>query len=370
MKFFHVVGTRPNFVKANPVIQGLNDLVGRDSQVIVHTGQHYSESLSSQIMSDLNMPTPDINLAVGSGTHAYQTAGVMTSLEDYLKTQVPGIGIVYGDVNSSLAAALVFSKLGWPLVHIEAGLRSNDMSMPEEINRKVIDAVADLLLVTSEDAVGNLINEGHKPSSIRFVGNTMIDSLFNIRANFEKDSPSDTTDSSTQFVLATFHRPGNVDDPERLAEIVKGVVEISSKVNVVVTLHPRAQESFEKAIDAGAHGIELLGPQSYKQFLTLLSKAKAVVTDSGGVQEESTVFGTPCFTVRSNTERPITVTHGTNRLVEPRDLTHTFEEFLGEIDGPKERKIPPLWDGKAGPRAALEILNFSGTSLKANLRRG
>jgi UDP-N-acetylglucosamine 2-epimerase (non-hydrolysing) len=335
----HVIGTRPNFPKAAPVLRALDDL--GVPQLLVHTGQHYSDELSAIFFRQLDLPAPDFNLGVGSGTHAQQTAAVMVALEKVLTTSVrPSMVVVYGDVNSTLAAALVASKLGIPVAHVEAGLRSHDRSMPEELNRIVIDQLSDLLFATSPDAVAHLAASGIPADRIHFVGNPMIDTLLACRSRFVRPAFSG-------YVAATLHRPANVDAPT--LSLVKALHAVADQIDLVLPLHPRGRPSLQAAGLFDHPRVRVLDPMGYLEFLGLLEGASAVVTDSGGVQEETTVLGVPCFTLRPNTERPVTITHGTNRLTTPESLPEDVAAALS-APRPSARPIPPLWDGHAGPR--------------------
>ncbi|MFO7778042.1 MAG: UDP-N-acetylglucosamine 2-epimerase (non-hydrolyzing) [Nitriliruptoraceae bacterium] len=351
----HIVGARPNFMKAAPVVDAL--AMREVVQLIVHTGQHYDERMSDIFFRELGLPEPDVNLGVGSGSHAIQTAALLTGLESTVLEHRPDAVVVYGDVNSTIAAALVCAKLGVPLVHVEAGLRSFDMTMPEEVNRRVTDILADLLLVTSAEAYGHLGNEGCDLDRIRFVGNPMIDTLLRHRARFDPVPVRAAAALPDEVVIATLHRPANVDDPEVAARIVTALKTVAAEVDVVVPLHPRGRQRLADLGLVSGGGLHVIDPLGYIDFLSLVSGAALVLTDSGGVQEETTILDVPCLTVRPNTERPITITHGTNRLVTPDDVAGAALEILrGQTSFPTER--PPLWDGQAGMRAASEIVAF------------
>jgi UDP-N-acetylglucosamine 2-epimerase (non-hydrolysing) len=345
----HVVGARPNFMKAGPVVKAL---AARGApQLVVHTGQHYDRALSQVFFDDLGLSEPDLNLEVGSGSQARQTAALLTALEEALPPLGPAIVVVYGDVNSTLAAALVASKGSIPLAHVEAGLRSFDRTMPEEINRVVTDALADLLFVTSPEAIDNLRREGAPAARIHFVGNPMIDTLLANLARFDSEAARRAHGLEGRYAVATLHRPANVDTPAAAAALVEMLTGVAAQLPVVLPLHPRGRATLEAAGLAALPGLRVVEPLGYVEFVSLVRGAVVVVTDSGGIQEETTILGVPCLTVRPNTERPITVTHGTNRLVSPAEVPTAVAEVLerGPIEPPKP---PPLWDGRAGERIA------------------
>ena len=344
----HVTGARPNFPKAAPVVRALDRL--GVPQELVHTGQHYDERMSDVFFRQLGLPEPDINLGVGSGSHAAQTAAIMIGLEQVFLDRQPGLVMVYGDVNSTVAAALVAAKMGIPLAHVEAGLRSFDMTMPEEVNRRLTDQLSDLLFVTSPEAIGHLANEGLDVERVHFVGNPMIDTLLANLDKFDADSARRAHGLSERYLVATLHRPSNVDDPVVAKEIVAALHQIAEDVEVFIPLHPRGRDVLDQA-GLGAHArVRVEEPVGYVEFMSLVRGAVAVLTDSGGVQEETTVLGVPCLTMRPNTERPITVTHGTNQLVRRDGIVDAFRQITEKSSSP--RRIPPLWDGKAGPRIA------------------
>jgi UDP-N-acetylglucosamine 2-epimerase (non-hydrolysing) len=350
LKLLHVVGARPNFPKLAPVHRAA---VARGlEQFVLHTGQHYDDSLSAAFFRDLGISEPDVNLAVGSGTHAGQTARIMERIEPVLTEQKPDWVVVYGDVNSTAATSLVAAKLGLPLAHVEAGLRSYDRSMPEEINRMVTDRLADLLLTPSPDADEILRREGEPESEIVFVGNVMIDSLQFALAAARQSGFRSRIGADDCTVVVTLHRPSNVDDPQRLLEIVSALREIAEERPVVFPIHPRTGQRLR---DAGAclGRVHVLQPIAYLEMLDLVAGAAAVVTDSGGLQEETTALGVPCLTVRENTERPITITEGTNRLVpDPRELAAAVRAARR----PQSWSAPAGWDGKAGERVVDALL--------------
>jgi UDP-N-acetylglucosamine 2-epimerase (non-hydrolysing) len=347
----HVTGARPNFPKAAPVLAALAGL----DQLLVHTGQHYDDRLSRVFFEELGLPEPDVNLGVGSGSHASQTAAVMVGLEELFLTRRPRLVMVYGDVNSTLAAALVAAKLRIPVAHVEAGLRSFDDSMPEEINRRVTDQISDLLLVTSAEAVGHLAREGVAAHRIHFVGNPMIDTLL---AHLDAMV---VPASDGPYLVATLHRPANVDDPAAVARLVSVLHKAAERMPVVIPVHPRGAAALAAAGLASSGSVRVTEPLPYTRFLGLVRGAAAVLTDSGGVQEETTVLGVPCLTMRPNTERPVTITHGTNRLVDVDDLLPALDEVLARPAGPRPAPAadrPPLWDGSAGPRIARVVREF------------
>lgn len=355
MKVLHLVGTRPNFMKVAPVMAALSD---HDvEQRLVHTGQHYDQALSDAFFEDLDLPYPDHFLNVGSGTHAEQTARVMLGLEPILVTGRPDLIVVPGDVNSTMAAAITAVKLGVPVAHLEAGLRSRDRSMPEEHNRVVTDHVADLLLTPSRDADRNLVAEGVPQERIAFVGNTMIDSL-RLHEHAARSLDVAAEDYGVKgHVLVTLHRPSLVDHPERLLEVMVALEDVASTRPVLFPVHPRTAKALDSAGWTPGR-VRILGPQGYLRFLSLEASASAVLTDSGGVQEETTALGVPCFTLRANTERPITVEEGTNVVVGVgREAVERFKELVATLSPAEGRSVPEGWDGRAGTRVAEEILN-------------
>jgi UDP-N-acetylglucosamine 2-epimerase (non-hydrolysing) len=342
----HVVGARPNFVKAAPVLRAIRERGVR--QTLVHTGQHYDGNMSDVFFTQLDIPEPDFNLEVGSGSHASQTAEIMRRFEPVVLERKPDLTLVYGDVNSTVAAALVCSKLLIPVGHVEAGLRSFDRTMPEEINRIVTDRLSDVLFTPSEDGDANLLREGVPKERIHFVGNVMIDSLIRLLPA-ARNCPKNGFPE--RFALVTLHRPSNVDDFETLRELLNALARVSKDLNIVFPVHPRTRQRItEFGIDS--QNLRLLDPLPYIEFLSLQTRAAVVITDSGGIQEETTYLGVPCLTLRPNTERPITVTSGTNILVGD-DRGRLIAE-LGKIMEGKQKKgvTPPLWDGRTGDRIA------------------
>jgi UDP-N-acetylglucosamine 2-epimerase (non-hydrolysing) len=347
MHILHIVGARPNFMKAAPVSRALAERSGI-VQTFVHTGQHYDANMSDIFFSQLGMPEPTVNLEVGSGSHAWQTAEIMRRFEPVLFDVKPDLVLVYGDVNSTVAAALVCSKLLVPVGHVEAGLRSFDRTMAEEINRMVTDRLADVLFTPSEDGDANLQQEGISTKKIHRVGNVMIDSLVRLLPCAQHKP---TNGLPARYALVTLHRPSNVDDSATLRGILESLLKVSKHLGVVFPIHPRTSQRIQEfGIDA--QRLHLLPPLPYIEFLALQTRAAVVITDSGGIQEETTYLGIPCLTLRDNTERPITVTMGTNVLV-GRDTDKLSRELGKILDGKaKSGVVPPLWDGHAGERIA------------------
>ncbi len=353
----HVLGARPNFPKAAPVIEALAN--AGHQQLVVHTGQHYDRAMSEVFFEQLGLPRPDVNFGVGSGSHASQTAAVMNHLDAFYAENPTSLTVVYGDVNSTVAAALVCSKLHIPLAHVEAGLRSFDRRMPEEVNRLVVDALSDLLFTTSPDANVHLGHEGVAEEKIRFVGNPMIDTLLRNLDRFDPQAARDLV-GEPEFVVATIHRPSNVDDPAQAAALVQALHEVADDHKLVIPLHPRGRAVLEAAGLTSHPRVMVIDPLGYIEFMGLVRAALGVITDSGGVQEESTVLGVPCFTLRENTERPVTITHGTNRLVTVDDLASTLKSVVADPNS-RHGRVPPLWDGQAGERIAYDISNWLKT---------
>jgi UDP-N-acetylglucosamine 2-epimerase (non-hydrolysing) len=342
----HVVGARPNFVKAAPVLRATGQRGIR--QTLVHTGQHYDRNMSDIFFTQLGLPEPDINLEVGSGSHAWQTAEIMLRFEAAVVEAKPDIVLVYGDVNSTIAAALVCSKLLLPVAHVEAGLRSFDRTMPEEINRIVTDQLSEVLFTPSGDGNENLLREGVSQDRIHLVGNVMIDTLVRLLPAARSCAKNGLPD---RFALVTLHRPSNVDNTENLEEILNSLAEVSTELKIIFPVHPRTRQRIaESGLNTGQ--LSLLEPMPYIEFLSLESHAQFVITDSGGIQEETTYLGVPCLTMRSNTERPVTVTAGTNILVGD-DRLKLVAEVRNILEGKaKKGVIPPLWDGHSGERIA------------------
>lgn len=356
LKLMLIAGARPNFMKVAPLMKAIarhnaGGAPPKIQAVLVHTGQHYDEKMSEVFFRELGIPAPDVNLEVGSGSHAAQTANIMLRFEPVLLEHKPDWLVVVGDVNSTMACTLVASKLGIKVAHVEAGLRSFDRTMPEEINRLVTDALADLLLTPSEDASENLRREGAPEEKIRMVGNIMIDSLVD---NLEQARRSPILRNlgiePGKYVYVTLHRPANVDDRETLGRILRELAEISNRLPILFPVHPRTRQriatfQFDSLLN---DRIRLLGPLGYHDSLHLTENARLVLTDSGGLQEESTFFQTPCLTLRPNTERPVTCTVGSNRLTSPDRLRGDVTSVLGNV--PRFGSQPPAWDGMTSDR--------------------
>jgi len=358
MKILHLIAAaRPNFMKIAPLYHALAKEVWA-SPVIVHTGQHYDLNMSDTFFHDLGLPEPHIHLNVGSGTHAEQTGKVLIAYEKVLLAKRPDLVVVVGDVNSTMAATLTAVKLGIKVAHLEAGLRSFDRTMPEEINRIVTDSLADLLWTPSPDGDENLLREGVAPDKIQRVGNIMIDSLEMLRSRIEKENICDKLElTPTGYGLVTLHRPANVDDPALLRGICQALQRVAEKITLVFPVHPRTRKSLDSfgLLDGlGSHpGLHLTNPISYIPFMNLVFNCRFVLTDSGGIQEETTYLGIPCLTLRPNTERPITVTQGTNRLCALQDIEVNIENILKNAN--QSRTVPDLWDGHTAARVCKSI---------------
>jgi UDP-N-acetylglucosamine 2-epimerase (non-hydrolysing) len=356
MRILYVVGTRPNFVKTAPVIGALRARHPEGRHTIVHTGQHYDRLMSEVFLSELGVPAPDHMLEVGSGSHAAQTARTMERLEPVLADEQPDLVMAPGDVNSTLAAALTAVKMGIPVAHIESGLRSFDMTMPEEVNRIVADRFAEWLFLHSPEAVTNLRAEGIPDERMHMVGNTMIDTLVALEGRFRAAGAAARLGVEPgSYLLVTLHRPALVDGP-LLGETVAQLAALAREIPVLFPVHPRTRKMME-GLEPGAPGLHLTDPLGYLDFLSLIADARAVLTDSGGIQEETTYLGVPCFTLRDNTERPVTVTSGTNTLLglNPSAISRIpalLEEGRRMPPGP-----PPLWDGRAAERIADVVLS-------------
>ncbi len=363
LKVINVVGARPNFMKVAPIVEAMRRRASEFTPLVVHTGQHYDERMSAAFFRDLQLPAPDVYLGVGSGSHAQQTAAVMQRFEPVVLEEKPDWVLVVGDVNSTLACALVCSKLNIPVAHVEAGLRSRDRTMPEELNRLLTDQLADLLLTPSEDADRNLLSEGIPRERIRLVGNVMIDSLFKQLALAEaSDVRARFSVEGRDYAVVTLHRPSNVDDPEALRRILRALARVSRRLPVVFPVHPRTLKRIEEF--GLTEESELWGdyrvtePLGYLDFLRLYSGARLVLTDSGGIQEETTALGIPCLTLRENTERPVTIELGTNRIV-GTDTERILAEAEAALAGDSLKeppRIPPLWDGQTAGRILDALL--------------
>ncbi|MBK8047813.1 MAG: UDP-N-acetylglucosamine 2-epimerase (non-hydrolyzing) [Anaerolineales bacterium] len=357
MHVLHVVGARPNFMKVAPVLDDLR-CYPQVRQTLVHTGQHYDVNMSDVFFQQLGLPAPDFNLEVGSGSHAQQTAQILARFEPVVLEQKPDVVLVYGDVNSTVAAALVCAKLLIPVGHVEAGLRSGDRTMPEEINRLVTDQIADYLFTPSLDGNANLAREGVGAEKIHFVGNVMIDTLIRLLPAAEQSPILDTMRlAPSGYGLVTLHRPSNVDDPEELSALMGALDELAIRLPLVFPVHPRTRHRIGAArIGKSNDQLHLIDPVSYLDFIALQRGARFVITDSGGVQEETTWLGVPCLTLRANTERPVTVTQGTNQLL-GRDTGLLKAAVVQILEGRgKQGTIPPLWDGHAGERIAAILV--------------
>lgn len=354
----HVVGARPNFVKVAPVLRAMEARGGFRS-VVVHTGQHYDETMSAAFFRELGIPEPDVHLGVGSGTHAAQTAGVLEGIERVLVERGPDLVMVVGDVNSTLAGALAAVKLRIPVAHLEAGLRSRDRRMPEEINRLLTDQISDLCLTPARDADRNLLAEGIGSERIRFVGNVMVDTLDRVLPEVRGEAPAAAGDLPERgYVVVTLHRPSNVDRRDTLSGIFSALEEIARERPLVFPMHPRTRKQ-ARAFGLELRHVRVLEPLGYRAMLALQAGAGLVLTDSGGMQEETTVLGVPCLTLRDSTERPVTLTHGTNRLVpdrSPEAILAAFRASWGLAPPPGR---PEGWDGHAAERVAGALEEFS-----------
>ncbi len=367
LKIISVVGARPNFMKIAPIARAIEEHNRKGNQpemvsLIVHTGQHYDEKMSKLFFDDLGIPKPDYNLEVGSGSHACQTAEIMKRFEPVLQDEAPDYILVVGDVNSTIACALVAKKLGIKVIHVEAGLRSFDRTMPEEINRILTDAISDVLFITEPSAEKNLRDEGIPKEKIHFVGNVMIDTLLQHKAKAEKSTVlqelglTENSGSPVRpYAVLTLHRPSNVDNHAILSDILAAVSEISDRMVVVFPVHPRTLNQIKKTNIRLNAQVKLIDPLGYLDFMKLVFHSRFVMSDSGGIQEETTVLGIPCLTLRMNTERPVTVEQGTNIMVGV-DKSRILEESLKIIDGRcRKGSRPELWDGNAAHRM-VEIL--------------
>lgn len=368
LRIICVVGARPNFMKIAPIMGAFNRPDSGINARLLHTGQHYDAAMKSAFFDQLGIPEPDVDLGVGSGSHAWQTAEIMQRFEPELDAWQPDLLLVVGDVNSTIACALVAVKKGIPVIHVEAGLRSFDRGMPEEINRVLTDQISELLFTTEQDAEKNLTKEGIAKERIHFVGNVMIDTLL---ANRERavdaaktlaKHSANTFDAGSEFGLVTMHRPANVDDPVVLKRLLKTLADISQTLPLVFPLHPRTADRVERnglREIIGNGRISLLPPLGYLELLGLMKSARLVLTDSGGIQEETTALGIPCITMRKSTERPITVEQGTNTIVgsDSEQIMTCFQDVIRT--GGKTGRIPDLWDGQAAERIARVILEWA-----------
>jgi UDP-N-acetylglucosamine 2-epimerase (non-hydrolysing) len=353
-----VVGARPNFMKIAPVVEALRQ--AGVSQYLVHTGQHYDEKMSRLFFEELGIPVPDVNLEVGSGSQAAQTAEIMRRFEPVLLEVKPDMVVVVGDVNSTMACALVAVKLGIPVAHIEAGLRSFDRAMPEEINRLVTDCISDLLFVSELSGMKNLRTEGVSSDRVHFVGNVMIDTLLRHRVSAEHSGIRARLElkDEDRYALVTLHRPSNVDDREKLRGLFGALETLSRDLTVVFPMHPRTRKNaVEARLERELQCLTATDPLGYLDFLHLMSHAAVVITDSGGIQEETTVLGVPCLTVRDNTERPATINQGTNRLIgtNPEAMLRAARQVLR--GPPRESQSPALWDGQAAQRIVAILVD-------------
>ena len=354
MKIANIVGARPNLIKIAPLLREMRNHCELQP-LLIHTGQHYDEKLSDLFFRQMEIPAPDFNLEVGSGSHAQQTAEILRRIEPVFLEHRPDLVLVVGDVNSTIAAALAASKLGIPVAHVEAGLRSFDRTMPEEINRVLTDAISDELFITEEDAAGNLLREGRPRDHIHFVGNVMIDALVHFlpvaqRSPIVHEFGLAESKGVRPFAVLTLHRPSNVDDPATLRSLLHALDEVASLLPVVFPVHPRTRQRLA-GLGVQTHPqLRLSPPVGYLDFLCLMSRAKVVLTDSGGIQEETTALNVPCLTLRDNTERPVTVTEGTNHIVgqDPAKIVGAVRSILA--GNTKQGRVPRLWDGHAAER--------------------
>jgi len=358
MKILNVVGARPNFMKVAPIAAAIARRPAELSQLLVHTGQHYDETMSASFFRELGIPAPDVNLEVGSGTHAEQTARVMLAFEPVLIRERPDWVVVVGDVNSTLACALVAAKLCVRVAHVEAGLRSFDWTMPEEINRVLTDRMASLLFTPSEDGDANLRREGIDPDKIVRVGNVMIDTLMRRLEDSGRSRVLDDLDLRPGgFAALTMHRPSNVDDPAALGGILSALGDVAQELPIIFPAHPRTRARMREFGIAAPPNVRLLEPMGYVDFLRLWSNARLVLTDSGGLQEETTALGVPCLTLRENTERPITVEQGTNQIVgsDPERIKNAVRSIL-RCEQTRGARVPELWDGRAAERIVEALI--------------
>lgn len=373
MKIVSVVGARPNFMKIAPIAHALKKTSIK--HVLVHTGQHYDEKMSKLFFEDLKIPQPDIYMGIGSDTHAKQTAKIMTAFEDVLLEHKPDLVLVVGDVNSTMAATVVAAKMNIPVAHVEAGLRSFDRAMPEEINRMLTDSISDILFTTSSDADENLVKEGVDRKRIFLVGNVMIDTLMAQKeAALRSNILTELGVKENEYALVTLHRPSNVDHKENLTNLLDVFEQLQSSTKIIFPVHPRTRQKFDSfgltQKIAGMKNLIFVEPLGYLEFMKLMMSARIVFTDSGGVQEETSCLGVPCLTLRENTERPITITHGTNHLVgmsKPKILK-TAQAILKQKEQPL-KKIP-YWDGKAAERIVKALQSDRVTKILERRKEG
>ncbi|MBT6030092.1 MAG: UDP-N-acetylglucosamine 2-epimerase (non-hydrolyzing) [Crocinitomicaceae bacterium] len=353
-----IVGARPNFIKAFPVYDAL-EKTGKFQLRLINTGQHYDANMANIFFHQMKMKQPDVDLLIGSGTHAEQTGKIMLAIEKEFLASKPDLVMVFGDINSTVAASLAAVKLHIPVAHVEAGLRSFDRDMPEEINRVITDQISDLLFITSPEAKNNLLREGKKESQIFFVGNTMIDSLVKFEQLFDGQAFFDRLGTQLQdYILVTIHRPSNLDDPRKFHELIDALNRISEEYSIIWPIHPRTKKVISEnntKLNTKVHATDPLG---YLEFMGLQKNAKKIITDSGGVQEESTYFGVPCYTVRDNTERPITISQGTNVLTGTDFVKLPIIVLDDEPLPNNEKQIPNYWDGKSSERILKHLFSY------------
>lgn len=357
MKLDIIAGARPNFMKIAPLIRELDKVAEKIQYRLIHTGQHYDQKMSGSFFEQLGIPLPKINLEVGSGSQAFQTARIMEKYEDVLVKEISDYCLVVGDVTSTMACAIVAKKMGVKVIHVEGGIRSNDMTMPEEINRMVTDAITDVFYTTSRVANDNLLRLGHDQSKIIFVGNTMIDTLLHHLSRLQKPDFYDELGLiERKYFVLTLHRPHNVDDKESLSKLINNIMDGVKDLPVIFPVHPRTKKQMEE-FNIQNNQLHLVDPQGYLEFNYLVQKALGVITDSGGITEETTVMGVPCLTLRDNTERPETVTFGTNELIGSNPIH--LKSYLSDIIEGKWKKgsVPELWDGKTSQRIVQDLMN-------------